>query len=275
MPSTKVSSTDYLVTGALAFFGIPRAHEDDPARAIHATLEVHDLVKALSPQYEGRIGIPLTMHSGINTGLVLTAEVDPEKGSQGVTGDAVNLAARLSGLAGSDEILVGEETARRLQGHFVFQDLGSKRVKGKAEPVSVYKLISGKAVVPASDRQVFSALVGRDRESDRLALQVMKVINGEGSVVNVIGEAGIGKSRLIAELKHSEVMKKVTVLEGRAISIGRNLSFHPLIDLLKQWAGIAGEDSESKTFEKLDRAIRAVPPEEAEEILLSWPPSWA
>ena len=142
--------------GCLAFFGVPNAHEDDPARAIHATLEIHELVKGLSPRYEGRIGIPLSMHSGINTGLVLTAEVDPEKGSQGVTGDAVNLAARLSGLAGPDEILVGEETARRLRGHFVFQDLGSKRVKGKAEPVSVYKLISGKAVVPASDRQVSS-----------------------------------------------------------------------------------------------------------------------
>ena len=253
--------------GVLAFFGIPKAHEDDPVRALQAALEIHAFVKGLSPQYEGRIGAPLSMHSGINTGLVVTAEVDPEKGSQGVAGDAVNLAARLSGLAGPGEILVGEETARRTRGRFAFQDLGAKRVKGKAEPVSVYKLISGKAVAPASDRQVSSAMVGRDRELNRLELQVMKVINGEGSVVNIIGEAGIGKSRLMAELRRREVMQKVTLLEGRAISIGRNLSFHPLIDLLKQWAGISEEDSEAAAFDKLERTIRAIHPEEAEEIL--------
>ena len=207
------------------------------------------------------------MHSGINTGLVVTAEVDPEKGSQGVAGDAVNLAARLSGLAGAGEILVGEETARRTRGRFVVQDLGAKRIKGKAEPVSVYKLISGKTVAPASDRQVSSAMVGRDQELDRLEQQVMKVVGGEGSVVHIIGEAGIGKSRLMAELRRREVMQKVTLLEGRAISIGRNLSFHPLIDLLKQWAGISEEDLETAAFDKLDRTIRSIHPEEAEEIL--------
>ena len=127
-----------------------RNHEDDPVRAIHAAIEIHDLVKTLSPQYEGRVGAPLSMHSGINTGLVVTAEVDPEKGSQGVTGDAVNVAARLSGLAGPDEILVGEETVRRPRGRFVFQDLGTKRVKGKVEPVSVYKLIPARSVVQSS-----------------------------------------------------------------------------------------------------------------------------
>ena len=253
--------------GVLAFFGIPKAHEDDPVRAIQAALEIHDFVKGLSPRYEGHIGPPLSMHSGINTGLVVTAEVDPEKGSQGVTGDAVNLASRLSSLAGPGEILVGEETVRRTRGRFEFQDLGTKRVKGKAEPVSVYKLISGKAVAPASDRQVSSAMVGRDQELNRLELQVMKVINGEGSVVNVVGEAGIGKSRLMAELRQSEVMQKVTLLEGRAISIGRNLSFHPLIDLLKQWAVISEEDSEDAAFDKLERTIRAIHPKEAEEIL--------
>ena len=211
--------------------------------------------------------MPLSMHSGINTGLVVTAEVDPEKGSQGVAGDAVNLAARLSGLAGPGEILVGEETVRRTKGGFEFQDLGSKRVKGKAEPVAMFKLTSAKAQSPVQGRQVSSAMVGRDQELDRLELQVMKVINGEGSVVNVIGEAGIGKSRLLAELRLREVMQKVTLLEGRAISIGRNLSFYPLIDLLKQWAGISEEDPEVAAFDKLDRTIRAIHPEEAEEIL--------
>jgi class 3 adenylate cyclase/tetratricopeptide (TPR) repeat protein len=253
--------------GVLAFFGIPKAHEDDPTRALQAALEIHEFVKGLSPRYEGRIGAPLSMHSGVNTGLVVTAEVDPEKGSQGVAGDAVNLAARLSGLAGAGEILVGEETVRRTKERFEFQDLGSKRVKGKAEPVAVFKLISAKAHTPSLDRQVSSAMVGRDRELNRLELQVMKVVNGEGSVVQVSGEAGIGKSRLLAELRRREVMQKVPLLEGRAISIGRNLSFYPLIDLLKQWAGISEEDAEGAAFNKLDRTIRSIHPEEADEIL--------
>ena len=90
---------------------------------------------------------------------------------------------------------------------------------------------------------------------------------GEGSVVNVIGEAGIGKSRLIAELKKREVMKRVTILEGRAISIGKNLSFHPIIDLLKNWARIAEGDSEIARLDKLERAIRAIHSEETQEIL--------
>jgi len=110
-------------------------------------------------------------------------------------------------------------------------------------------------------------MVGRDKELDRLELQIMKAVNGEGSVVNVIGEAGIGKSRLIAELKERDVIKRVTLLEGRAISIGKNLSFHPIIDLLKQWAGIAEDDSGTAAFDKLEKAIRAVHPEETNEIL--------
>jgi class 3 adenylate cyclase len=255
--------------GVLAFFGVPHSHEDDPIRAIQAALEIHNLVKALNPQYEALVGAPLTMHSGINTGLVVTADVDPEKGTHGIAGDAVNVASRLSSLAGPGEICVGEETVRRAKGRFVFDDLGPQRVKGKADPINVFKVISVKVSAPGigTDRHVSSEMVGRDKELDRLELQVMKVINGEGSVVNVVGEAGIGKSRLIAELRKREVMKKVTLLEGRAISIGRNLSFHPIIDLLKQWAGIAEDDSENKAFDKLERAIRAIHPDETNEIL--------
>jgi class 3 adenylate cyclase/tetratricopeptide (TPR) repeat protein len=255
--------------GVLAFFGVPRSHEDDPTRAVRAAMEIHALVKAMSPDYEALVGSPLTMHSGINTGLVVTADVDQTRGTQGIAGDAVNVASRLSGLAGPGEILVGEETFRSAKNHVVFDDLGPKRVKGKAEPITVFKVVSVKASTPGSttDRQVSSEMVGRDKELDRLELQVMKAINGEGSVVNVVGEAGIGKSRLIAELRKRDPMKKVTLLEGRAISIGRNLSFHPIIDLLKQWAGIAEDDSETVRFDKLERAIRAIHPEETNEIL--------
>jgi class 3 adenylate cyclase/tetratricopeptide (TPR) repeat protein len=255
--------------GCLAFFGIPRAHEDDPIRAIHCAIEIHNLVKGLSPQYEARVGAPLSMHSGINTGLVVTADVNPEKGTHGVAGDAVNVASRLSGMAGPDEILVGEESVRRAKRRFAFDDLGHKQAKGKAELVRVFKVVSAKSLAKSSgiDRQVSSEMVGRDKELDKLEFQVMKAINGEGSVVNVVGEAGIGKSRLIAELKKRDVMKRVTLLEGRAISIGKNLSFHAITDLFKQWAMIGEGDTEAEAFYKLEKAIKQVHPEEANEIV--------
>ncbi len=255
--------------GFLALFGVPKAHEDDPIRAIQAALEIHGFVESLNPLYQNRVGRALTMHSGINTGLAVTADVNPEKGTHGVTGEAVNVGARLSDLADAGDILVGAETFRASQGHFAFEALNPVKVKGKSEPIPIYKLLSENSHLSSirSGRQVSSEMVGRDREMDKLEFQVMKALNGEGSIVNVIGEAGIGKSRLMAELKKKEVMKRVTLLEGRAISIGRNLSFHPIIDLLKQWAGIAEDDREISAFHKLENAVKEVHPEETEEIL--------
>ena len=255
--------------GVLALFGVPKAHEDDSVRAIHAAREIHGLVVSMSSRYERKVGRALSMHSGVNSGLAVTADVNPQKGTHGVTGDAVNVAARLSDLADAGAILVGPDTQRATQNHFNFEALEPATVKGKTEPIPIYKLISAKtpASLTGEGRQVSSELVGRDQDLDKLELQVMKAINGEGSVVNVIGEAGIGKSRLIAELKKRDVLKRVTLLEGRAISIGKNLSFHPIIDLLKNWAGIVEDDSPISAFNKLEKAIRSIHPEETDEIL--------
>ena len=255
--------------GCLAFFGVPRAHEDDPVRAVYAAKEIHDLVNSMSSQYQEKLGAPLAMHSGINTGLVVTADVDPEKGTQRVAGDAVNVASRLSSLANPGEILVGQETHVRVEGFFTFEDLGFRKVKGKAETIRIFRVLRAKGHRRAVrfDRPVTSEMVGRDKELDKLKFQIIKAINGEGSLVNVIGEAGIGKSRLISELKKHEVMKRVNLLEGRAISIGKNLSFYPIIDLLKQWARISEGDSGIAEFDKLKRAVTAIHPEETDEIL--------
>jgi len=259
----------FLGDGVLALFGVPRAHEDDPVRAIRAAREIHWLVEKLSPRYEIKIGRALSMHSGINTGLVVTADVNPEKGTHSVTGDAINVAARLSDLANASEILVGPETYDVAKTFFNFQQIKPVKVKGKVEPTPIYKFQSTKSQASSiqQNRQVSSEMVGRDNELAKLELQVLKAINGEGSVMNVIGEAGIGKSRLIAELKKRDIMKRVMVLEGRAISIGKNLQFHPIIDLLKNWAAISEDDTQTRAFKKLEQAVRKVHSEEADEIL--------
>ena len=254
--------------GILAFFGVPTAHEDDPARAIHAAREIHDLVESLSARYEAKIGRPLSMHSGVNTGLAVTPDVDPLKGTHGVVGHAVNVAARLSDLAQARQILVGPDTYQACQNFFTFRPLPPAKVKGRTEPIPVFRVLSTKVSVPLvrTGRQVSSEMVGRDSELAKLELQILKAVNREGSVVNVAGEAGVGKSRLIAELKNRDVMKRVTVLEGRAISIGKNLSFHPIIDLLKHWARISERDGEFAARSKLETSIRRVCGDETDEV---------
>jgi len=253
----------------LALFGVPKAHEDDSIRAIRAAGEIHYLIEVLSPKYEKKFGQALCMHTGIESGLAVTAEIDPERGTHGVTGDAINVASRLGSLAYAGAILVGPDTYIRTEKHFTFQALETTKVKGKTEPISIYRVLSTQArkLGVEADRQVYSVMVGRDRELETLENQVLKVVNGEGSVVNVIGEAGIGKSRLIAQLKRLDVMQRVTLVEGTSISIGKNLSFHPFIDLLKQWARITEIDSEATAFDKLENQIRRVYPEELEEVL--------
>ena len=141
-----------------------------------------------------------------------------------VMGDTVNLASRLEGVSKVGQILVGPATYKATKHGFKYKTLQPVALKGKAEPVPVYELLPVREtlhrVQSGTDRMISSAMVGKDTELNKLEFQIMKAINGEGSIVNVIGEAGIGKSRLIAELKNRDVMKRVTLLEGRAISMG-------------------------------------------------------
>ena len=186
-------------------------------------------------------------------------------------GDTVNLASRLEGASQVGQILVGPATYKATKHGFKYKTLQPVALKGKAEPVPVYELLSVREtlhrVQSGTDRMISSAMVGRDTELNKLEFQIMKAINGEGSIVNVIGEAGIGKSRLIAELKNRDVMKRVTLLEGRAISMGANLGYHLIIDLLKNWAQTTEEDTEVAAFTKLESAIRTTYPEALGEIL--------
>lgn len=256
--------------GMLVLFGIPKSHGDDPVRAIHSAREIHELVVALSPQYEDRVGVKLSMHSGINTGLAVADAADTFMGAHGVTGDVINVASRLSNLAQPHEIIVGFETYRACRNYFSFKPLKQTIIKGKPGQIPIYQLLSTKVSTSfniRSGRYVASKIVGRARYLDRFEKRIRKTIAGKGSVVNVIGEAGIGKSRLIAELKRQDVMKQVTLLEGQSISIGKNLSFHPVIDLLKQWAMIADSDVDALAFVKLDKIIRKICPQEIDEIL--------
>lgn len=186
----------------LAVFGAPVAHEDDPERALRAALAMHAAVAALADRWRPRIGAELSLHIGINTGPVVAGNLTSSAGEDYVvTGDAVNTAARLQNAAGADETLVSESTWRLSQHAFAFEPLGDIAMKGKARPVAVYRL-AGELEQRRSSRGLEalglrSALVGRDEEMARLESAFDRMLRGHAQIVSLIGEAGIGKARLI------------------------------------------------------------------------------
>jgi class 3 adenylate cyclase/tetratricopeptide (TPR) repeat protein len=256
--------------GIMALFGAPIALEDAPQRALRAALSIHREIADFNRQRKGKD--PIKMRIGIHTGPVVVGTLGNDLRVEfKAVGDTVNLASRMEGLADPGTTYVTEDTFKLTKELFRFEPLGERKVKGKKAAVPVYKLLSSREDVHRPrlglERSIYSEMVGRDRELEQLEFQVIKAAQGEGSIVNIIGEAGIGKSRLVAELKKRDVIKKVNLFEGRAISTGRNLSFYPIIDLLKHWARIGEDDSGAAALRKLETAIKRVYPEEMHEVL--------
>ena len=254
----------------MVLFGVPKALEDAPQKAVNTAIELRNRLHKFNG--DKKLAIPLNIHIGINTGPVVAGMVGgSEKQDFTVMGDTVNLASRLEDASLLGQILVGPATYKATRNSFQYNSLPPIILKGKEEPVTVYELLSIREALIrgqlGADRMISSVMVGRDDELNTLELAVLKAITGQGSIVNVIGEAGIGKSRLIAELKNREVMKRVTLLEGRTISMGANLGYHLIINLLKNWARITEDDSEVAAFTKLESAIRTTYPEALGEIL--------
>jgi class 3 adenylate cyclase/tetratricopeptide (TPR) repeat protein len=247
----------FIGDAVVAFFGVPKAHEDDPVRAIRAAREIHSFVEAMSPRVEQRVGGPLSMHSGINTGLVVTGQVDQDGGSTGVLGDTINLASRLSGLAKMGEILVGPVTYQLTEGHFIFEKLGPVQVKGKAEAVQVYRLLSPKEK-PLTLHRTFGLradLIGRKAEIAQLQEAVQKLRQGKGTIFSICGDAGTGKTRLLEEFKATLDHNEIQWLEGHAYAYSQNIPYFPLIDLLNRTWQIEEGDPPEMVREKVEFRI--------------------
>jgi class 3 adenylate cyclase/tetratricopeptide (TPR) repeat protein len=243
--------------GVLALFGVPKSHEDDPIRAIRAAREIHDLVEGMNPVYESKVGAPLSMHSGINTGLAVTADVDPSKGTHGITGDAINIAARLSDLAKAGEIIVGPNTYRQAEKHFALEALEPTKLKGKSEPISVYRVLSMKEEPITVHRQsgVRATLIGRRAELAQLCEAVERLKGGTSSVISISGDAGTGKSRLVEEFKTSLDLSKIRWREGHSYPYAQNIPYFPLMDLMSRAWRIEEGDPPDRIREKIESGV--------------------
>jgi class 3 adenylate cyclase len=234
----------YQGDGICAYFGVPTAHEDDPERAARAALRIIDLMAAYGREVEAAWGIAgLGVRVGVNSGQAGVGTVGAADPQTVALGDATNIAARLEAAAEPGTIAVGEATARRLAGRFITQPLGPLHVKGREEPVKAWRLIGPQSATPAAgapatgEPAVDHRLVGRDLELGRLKTTLDQLTDGQGQVVLIVGEAGIGKTRLLAEMR-SIGGGGVAWLEGHCVSYGARSPFGPFVEILRGWLGI-------------------------------------
>ncbi len=247
----------YAGDAMMALFGVPKAHEDDPIRAVKAAREIHELVDGMSPEVETKIEQPISMHTGINTGLVVTGEVNMERGTHGVAGDTINMASRLSNLAKPGEILIDVDTCRQVEGHFTCEFLEETTVKGKADPIQVHKVLSqrDKPVTIHRLSGLRANLVGRKVELAELSEAVENLQEGRGRIFSICGAAGTGKSRLVEEFKATLDFKQIQWIEGHAYAYAQNIPYFPLIDLLNRVLHIEENDLPEEVREKVESGI--------------------
>jgi class 3 adenylate cyclase/tetratricopeptide (TPR) repeat protein len=261
----------YIGDCLMATFGAPTALESAARRAVNAAIEIRNRLEQL--RRERRLAIPVEVHVGINSGLVLTGAVGGEvRREVTVMGDAVNVAARLKDAATRGAIWVGAQTYYPTRDDFEYRRLPPLSAKGKEQALDVYEVLAREPRIyrtpPSAARGgISSELVGRARELERIEGRLHQLLDGEGGVIAVLGEAGIGKSRLIAEATTLETARATHLLEGRSLAIGGSLSLHPFVDLLRRWAGIGEGDSDDEALPKLERSVRDLMPDVLEDTL--------
>jgi class 3 adenylate cyclase/tetratricopeptide (TPR) repeat protein len=247
----------YAGDAVMVIFGVPQVHEDDPIRAVKAAREIHKVVEQISPDVEKRIGQSISMHTGINTGLVVSGEVDMVRGTHGIAGDTINLAARLSNMAKPDEILVNVDTCRQIEGHFKCQYKKTTPVKGKSDLVEVHQVLSQRDK-PITIRRLSGLranLVGRNVEMAELSEAAENLLHGKGRIFSICGAAGTGKSRLVEEFKAGLDLEKIQWIEGQAHAYSQNIPYFPLVDLLNRLLQIEEKDPPEKVREKIESGL--------------------
>ncbi len=239
----------YIGDAIMAVFGLPRVHEDDALRAVRAALATKEALAALNEELQRRWGVQLQNRTGVNTGEVVAG--DPTQGQRLVTGDVVNVAARLEQAAPALEILIGEPTYRLVRHAVDVEQVEPLELKGKSERVPAYRLLTAHEA-ELSDRAAMP-LVGRERELELLDQAFRASRDGPSCrMATVLGEAGVGKSRMTDAFVDAAV-GTAQVLTGRCLPYGRGITFWPLAEIARAAAEIRDDDSTDVAMSKLAR----------------------
>jgi len=244
----------YMGDGVLVYFGYPQAHEDDAERAVRAGLELVAAVAGLKTRAS------LQTRVGIATGLVVVGDLvgSGEAQERGIVGETPNLAARLQGIAEPDMVVIAEGTRRLLGNLFELEDLGPKDLKGIAGPVRAWAALrasSAEGRFEALHASGLTALVGREEELELLLRRWSRAKTGEGQVVLISGEAGIGKSRLTAALLERLAGEPHTRLRYFCSPQHTDSAFYPVIGQMERAAGLAHDDTPQARLDKLDALL--------------------
>jgi class 3 adenylate cyclase/tetratricopeptide (TPR) repeat protein len=249
----------FLGDGVMALFGAPIAHEDHAHGALSAALAIQEGLVPLREDVRRTHGVDFRIRMGINTGLVVVGAIGGDlRMDYTAVGDTTNLAARLLGLAKPGQIVVSHRTQHLRAGFFVFEDLGEFQVKGKTEPVRAYALVrefQGRTRLEVSKERGLTPLVGRDREIQRLRQVHQRAVGGDGAIVLLAGDPGVGKSRLLYEFLQHRNGAGALELETTCVSYGRSMAYRPIVEVLRRYLGVTdgvtGEDIRSHVVEQL------------------------
>jgi class 3 adenylate cyclase len=219
----------YLGDGLLIYFGFPVAHEDDIQRAVHTGLGIVDVMITLNTQLETNYGVQLAVRIGIHMGSVVIGEMGGgDRHEQLALGETPNIAARLEGLTAPNTIVMSEVVHRMVQGYFVCRDLGDHQLKGVSKPLRIYQVLQpsgAQSRLGAAVHLGLSPFSGREVEYRTLEALWMRVCQGQGQFCFVLGNAGIGKSRLIYEF--TQTLDSISICTVQASNSGQALLYYP------------------------------------------------
>jgi class 3 adenylate cyclase len=245
--------------GLLVYFGYPVAHEDDAQRAVRTGLEILEVIQALNLRLKQDKGVKLAIRLGIHTGLVVIGEMGGEgRQEQLALGETPNIAARIQGVAQSDTVVISADTYRLVQGFFDFDSLGKHDLRGISQPIAIYRVLQESGVQSRLDvvaARGLTPLVGREREVGLLLDRWEQVKDGNGQVILLSGEAGIGKSRLVQVLKDHVSDEPHTRWECRSSPYYQNTALYPIIDLLQRALQRQQDDTAEAKLEKLEQIL--------------------
>ena len=258
--------------GIMALFGAPIALEDAPQRAIRSSLSIHrEMAKFNDQLKQDKDNIPpLKMRIGINTGPVVVGTLGNDLRVEfKAVGDTVNVASRMQQLAEPATTYITENTFKLTEGLFRVEALGKRKIKGKEEPVQIYRVIAPstrRTRFDVSAERGLTPFVGRDRELELLLDGFERSKNGQGQAFSIVSEAGVGKSRLLYEFRKAVSSEDVTFLEGKCLSYSRGVAYHLHIDILKATFDIGENDSDFEIMEKVKKGLKILAVEEGSTL---------